>query len=69
MRLYIAIIHQCRGISRDFGRWLVILILECRLMLIAGVGGGVVAIVGIGAALYLMKMRATKVEQSPQTAH
>ena len=37
--------------------------------LIAGVGGGVVAIVGIGAALYLMKMRATKVEQSPQTAH
>ena len=26
------------------------------------------AIVGIGAAVYLMKMRAKKVEQSPQTA-
>ena len=36
--------------------------------LIAGVGGGVVAIVGIGAAVYLMKMRATKVAQSPQAA-
>jgi len=36
--------------------------------LIAGVGGGVVAVLGIGAAVYLMKMRAKKVQQSPQTA-
>jgi len=35
--------------------------------LIAGVGGGGVAIIGIGAAVYLMKMQAKKVEQSPQT--